>query len=352
MKQKSEVVPENTRASYDSIAAVMDEVCAKYLNDEYKTLARQLAAALARKRPSPLARGKPQVWACGILYALGTVNFLWDKSQTPHLRADELCKACGVSSATGSAQGKKIREMFKMRQLDPEWCLPSRLDSNPMAWMFSVNGLLMDIRDAPVGAQLEAYWQGLIPYIPAFGPEQTKELETQLAALQATQAAAPPNKSRARASTRAKAGAGADAASRRCGLCGATTKPLTRTACCGNWICDDEADYVMFSYAHNSCHRNHDRYTLCSYHYHEEHAGKWQDCAKCRENFETEIYVYYGTNEYNFEKLENPPAFEPTHCAQCGKVIDLGYDGYTQAGDKYYCDRCGAKRIREIMRND
>ncbi len=132
----------------------------------------------------------------------------------------------------------------------------------------------------------------------------------------------------------------------RCGLCGSTTKPLTRTPCCGNWICDDEDQYVLFSYAHNSCYRNHDRYTLCSFHYNEGHKGRWQDCKKCRENFETEMYVWYGTNEYNFEKLENPPKFAPTHCGDCGRVIHLGTDGFMYSGGKYYCARCSDKRIR------
>jgi hypothetical protein len=135
----------------------------------------------------------------------------------------------------------------------------------------------------------------------------------------------------------------------RCGLCGSTTKPLTRTPCCGNWICDDEDDYVLFSYATNSCHRNHDRYTLCSYHYNERHTGRWQDCDKCRKGFETEIYVWYGTNEYNFEKLANPPKFEPTHCGDCGHVIHLGTDGYLLSEGKYYCGRCGNKRMRKTI---
>lgn len=34
-----------------------------------------------------------------------------------------------------------------------------------------------------------------------------------------------------------------------CGLCGEAAKPLTRTECCENLICDDEDEYVMFSYA-------------------------------------------------------------------------------------------------------
>jgi len=128
----------------------------------------------------------------------------------------------------------------------------------------------------------------------------------------------------------------------RCGLCGKTGK-LTKTECCGQWICDDTDQYVLFSYARNSCYRNHHRYTLCSFHFNEGHAGRWQDCQECRDSFETEMYVWYGTNEYNFEKLENPPSFEPTRCSKCGAVIALGTDGYMQKGGKYFCGRCAEK---------
>ncbi len=129
-----------------------------------------------------------------------------------------------------------------------------------------------------------------------------------------------------------------------CGLCGKTRK-LTRTECCRQWICDDENKYVMFSYARNSCHRNHNRYTLCGAHSNEGHEGRWQDCAKCRESFPTELYVYYGTNEYNFEKLADPPAFEPTRCARCGAVIKLGQSSYSRKGDEYFCGDCTAREF-------
>jgi hypothetical protein len=128
----------------------------------------------------------------------------------------------------------------------------------------------------------------------------------------------------------------------RCGLCGKTTN-LTKTDCCGNWICDDEHQYRVFSYARNSCHRNHRRLTLCGYHFVEGHEGRWQDCPECREPFETEMYVWYGTNEYNFEKLENPPAYEPTKCAECGRVIVLGEEGFSVKGGEYSCQQCTAK---------
>jgi hypothetical protein len=132
----------------------------------------------------------------------------------------------------------------------------------------------------------------------------------------------------------------------RCGLCGKTSN-LTKTECCGNWICNDKHNYVMFSYARNSCGRNHSRYTLCGFHFNEGHPGDWKDCPECRESFDTEMYVYYGTNEYNFEVLPNPPAYEPTKCSGCGTVIVLGDGGYSTFRGENWCGHCTAKRMRE-----
>ncbi|MBI5491252.1 MAG: hypothetical protein HY905_28230 [Deltaproteobacteria bacterium] len=137
----------------------------------------------------------------------------------------------------------------------------------------------------------------------------------------------------------------------RCGLCGKTGN-LTKTECCGRWICDDEDQYEMFSYARNSCSRNHRRLTLCGQHHAEGHAGRWQDCGRCPESsLGTEMFVWFGTNEYNFEKLPNPPRFKPTHCAGCGRVIRLGEDGFSMQEERYYCQRCSTARIEGLARN-
>src|SRR3972149_4765933 len=146
---KSESVPAAIRDTYAVITGLTDAFCQEHLTNEYATLCRQLTAALARKRPSPLARGKPEIWACAVVYALGTVNFLFDKSQTPHMRADELCQRFGVSQSSGANKAKWIRDLFNMSQLDPSWCLPSRLDRHPTAWLIEVNGLIVDSRYAP-----------------------------------------------------------------------------------------------------------------------------------------------------------------------------------------------------------
>jgi|SRR5215813_5584692 len=171
---KSENVPTTMQATYESIVRLTDEVSRKHLNAEYAQLLRYATAALCRKRPSPVAKGNSNTWACGIAYAIGTVNFLFDKSQTPHMSAAELCQAFGVSQSTGSAKAKVVKDALGLFQLHPDWCLPSKLESNLLVWMLSVNGLMVDIRSMPREVQEIAYHKGLIPYIPA---DQANDLE-------------------------------------------------------------------------------------------------------------------------------------------------------------------------------
>ena len=160
-------IPDSLRPAHDAVLSAIDAVCGQHLNAEYPELGHRLTAALARKRPSPLLRGKPEVWACGIMYALGSVNFLFDKTQIPHIRGEDLSAALGVSPSSAASKAKAIRDLFRMVPLDPRWCLPSRMDQNPLVWMLTVNGVVVDVRAMPREVQEIAYQKGLIPYIPA-----------------------------------------------------------------------------------------------------------------------------------------------------------------------------------------
>src|SRR5208337_4465486 len=99
-------VPKALQARYDEITALTDRVSAELLNEEYADLALRMSATLARKRPSPLQKGRVAVWACSILYALGRVNFLFDKTQTSYLTPAELCAQFNVSQSTASSRAK------------------------------------------------------------------------------------------------------------------------------------------------------------------------------------------------------------------------------------------------------
>jgi hypothetical protein len=149
------------------VIGLIDPFCKEHLNEEYAVLCRELAETLARKRPAPLLRGSPNTWASGIVRTIGWVNFLHDKSQTPHMRLSDIDAGFGISESSGAARLAAIRKLLKIPPLDPNWTLPSRLEDNPLAWMLEVNGLMIDVRHAPREVQELAFHKGLIPYIPA-----------------------------------------------------------------------------------------------------------------------------------------------------------------------------------------
>ncbi|MEH2205955.1 MAG: DUF6398 domain-containing protein [Nostoc sp.] len=93
------------------------------------------------------------------------VNFLFDSSQTPHIKASELYQVFGVAESTGQGKSKTIRDAMKISYYNTTWCLPNRLDSHPTARLISINGFPIDARYTSREIQEEAFRRGLIPYL-------------------------------------------------------------------------------------------------------------------------------------------------------------------------------------------
>ena len=167
-------VPKAYAARFTDLVGLTDAFCDAHLNAEYKGLCREMVVAVCQKG-SPVLKGKAEGWAAGIVYALGRVNFLDDPSQTPHMKSKDIAEGFGVSVATMQAKAKVIREGLDLVPFHPDWSLPSKMDDNPLVWMFEVNGFLMDIRMAPREAQVAAYERGLIPWIPADRPKPPQD---------------------------------------------------------------------------------------------------------------------------------------------------------------------------------
>jgi hypothetical protein len=162
---RSTKVPKGWEAYYSGLTAITDQFCQTHLNEEYAALARAAIAALCRKRPSPLASGNAQTWACAVLYALGQVNFLHAKGSSPYMAMADLCALFGIASSTGGNKAKLVRDTLGIRQFDHHWTLPSRLATSPMAWMVEVDGFVVDARWLSLSLQQAAVDKGLIPYV-------------------------------------------------------------------------------------------------------------------------------------------------------------------------------------------
>lgn len=165
-----ERVPRKTRPLYEAVVRLTDAFCAERLDGDYATLCRKMAATLARKRPSPLERGGIEGWACGIVRAAGSANFLFDPSTEPYVSAAEIAGYFGVAPSTCAAKARAVKDALRIRPYDWHWLLPGTLERNPLVWLVEVDGLLADARDLPLDLQEEAARRGLIPYAPGRRP--------------------------------------------------------------------------------------------------------------------------------------------------------------------------------------
>jgi len=159
-------IPKALRHEAGEILKLTDSFCAEHLDAEYGDLCRKLVAKLARKRPSPLERGDLRIWAGAVIYTLGGINFLFDRSQCPHLTGDQLSALTGIPKSTLTAKAKRIREALRIGPMEPELCRQKILASHPLAWLVSVNGVIVDARALPPEIQAEAFRKGLIPKLP------------------------------------------------------------------------------------------------------------------------------------------------------------------------------------------
>ena len=159
-------VPRAVRPYADQVVAVTDAVCREHLDEEYADLCRALVGKLGRKRPSPLTRGDLRIWAAGVVYAVGQLNFVFDPDQTPHATADELSEWLGVKKSTMSNKARLIRDSLKLSHFDTQFMRKDLVEASPLTWILQVDGIPVDMRRAPAHQQVQAFELGLIPYIP------------------------------------------------------------------------------------------------------------------------------------------------------------------------------------------
>jgi hypothetical protein len=136
------IVEEKTQKLLETTAAF----CKEYLDDDYRQLCEKLIGKMARKRNVPFLSGRLEIWAAAIVYALGSINFLFDKSFKPYVTADEICNYFGTTKSTTSQKAKLIQDMFKMGHFDNEFSTSHMKENSPFSNRVMINGLIVDKR--------------------------------------------------------------------------------------------------------------------------------------------------------------------------------------------------------------
>jgi hypothetical protein len=119
--------------------------CSQHLDDDYFQLCEKLVKKMGRKHEVPFQRGQMEIWAAAVVYAIGSINFLFDKSFEPFMTSEQLCGYFDQKTSTVSAKAKIIKDMFKMRYYDQEFSTRKMADSSPYNNFVMVDGFILPL---------------------------------------------------------------------------------------------------------------------------------------------------------------------------------------------------------------
>ncbi|MCV6630559.1 MAG: DUF6398 domain-containing protein [Flavobacteriaceae bacterium] len=127
--------------------------CSQKLDDDYFKLSEKLIKKMGRKRDVPFKRGKLEIWAAAVIYTIGSINFLFDKSFEPFIKSEEISDFFGTKNATVSNKAGQIRKMFNLTMFDDEFATEHMNESNPLNDLVVVDGLIMPLSSIPENLQ-------------------------------------------------------------------------------------------------------------------------------------------------------------------------------------------------------
>ena len=127
----------------NQILDLIKEFCNLKLDAEYLELSEQLLNKLGRKRDVPFIAGKIEIWAVAVIHALGTINFLFDKSFEPYVTVDEINGFFQTNKSSTGQKSKFIRDLLRLGYYDSEFSTTRMKQNNPFDKLTMVNGFIV-----------------------------------------------------------------------------------------------------------------------------------------------------------------------------------------------------------------
>jgi len=144
---------EDIKEKQKQLLETVGTFCIQNLNEDYFKLCEKLILKMGRKREVPLKRGKIEIWASAVVYAIGSINFLFDKSFEPYMTSDEICDYFGTKKSTVSNKASQIKNMFDLWYFNPDFSTDRMNESSPFNNMVMVDGLILPVSSLPIEMQ-------------------------------------------------------------------------------------------------------------------------------------------------------------------------------------------------------
>jgi len=149
----SKTAKEEIKAKEQTLIEMTNKFCIEHLDNDYQQLCEKLIKKMGRKREVPFKRGKLEVWAASVVYAIGSINFLFDKSFEPYSTPLEIADYFGSKKSTVSNKARQIKDMLKISQFDSDFSTQMVDDNNPFKSTVMVNGFIVPLDTLPEEVQ-------------------------------------------------------------------------------------------------------------------------------------------------------------------------------------------------------
>lgn len=144
---------EDLKEKEQALLDLTGSFCAQELDDDYYQLCEKVVKKLGRKKDVPFKRGKLEIWAAAVVYAVGSINFLFDKSFEPYVSAEQISEYFGTKNSTVSNKARQIKDMFDMFHFSPEFSTNKMAADSPMNTLVMVDGLIAPLSSLPPDLQ-------------------------------------------------------------------------------------------------------------------------------------------------------------------------------------------------------
>lgn len=133
----SRIVESARQERKGKILTFVANFCSVHLDEEYGKACLVIFEE-AWKKGLMLDRSREASWAAGIVQTVAVINFIYDPSTVPYLKADDIAKHFGVAKSTMSSKGEIILEALRALPLDPRYCVEALLKDNPLVKMMEL----------------------------------------------------------------------------------------------------------------------------------------------------------------------------------------------------------------------
>lgn len=116
-----------TDEKQEKLTEMVDEFCDEYLNDEYKEICENIIEDMANGKRVHFKKGKLEVWASAVIYAVCQINSLFDEANEVHITRKDILNYFNTKQSVVSRKAINLRNIY---HLDKKYCVNNTEEFN------------------------------------------------------------------------------------------------------------------------------------------------------------------------------------------------------------------------------